>query len=118
MGLRGRLTALASTTAEQQAQELRAQGHAAGVDRCSDLVDRSEAVVLGSIRSVTLPPRGNVPALVAEVFDGHGSVELIWLGRRKIAGIRPGVTIRARGRVSCAGSVRRIYNPFYDIVPT
>jgi hypothetical protein len=117
MSVRSRLTHLASSTAEQQAEELRAQSGAAGADPLRDLVDRTEVVVVGTVHAVTLPPRGNVPALVAELFDGHGSVDLVWLGRRRIAGIRPGVTLRAHGRVSCQGRSTRIYNPVYEIIP-
>ncbi len=52
------------------------------------------------MRTVTLPPRRSVPALVAEVWDGNGSVNLVWVGRRTIGGIEPGVFLRARGRVT------------------
>ena len=34
------------------------------------------------------PPRG-VPALEAELYDGSGSLYVVWLGRRHIAGIEP-----------------------------
>jgi hypothetical protein len=60
-----------------------------------------------------------VPALVAELYDGSGSVSVIWLGRRQIAGVEPGRRIRVHGLVSEAGSGNRvIFNPRYELVPT
>ena len=66
---------------------------------------------------MTLPPRRSVPALVAEVWDGKGSVNLVWIGRRTIAGIEPGVFLRARGRVATVHGAPTIFNPAYEIVP-
>ena len=66
---------------------------------------------------MTLPPRRSVPALVAEVWDGNGSVNLVWIGRRSIAGIEPGVFVRARGRVAEVRGNPTIFNPSYEIVP-
>ena len=47
--------------------------------------------LFGTLKTVTFSPRGGVPALEGELYDGTGTVTLIWLGRRKIAGIRPGL---------------------------
>ena len=59
-----------------------------------------------------------IPALVAEVWDGKGSVNLVWIGRRSIAGIEPGVFLRAKGRVAEVRGAPTIFNPSYEIVPT
>jgi hypothetical protein len=59
-----------------------------------------------------------VPVLVAEVWDGNGAVNLVWIGRRTIAGIEPGVFLRARGRVAQVRGASTIFNPAYEIVPT
>ena len=52
------------------------------------------------MRTVTLRPRRSVPALVADLYDGSGSINLVWLGRRTIGGIEPGAYLRATGRVT------------------
>ena len=52
----------------------------------------------GTVRSVTLRPRVNVPALVVDLYDGSQALNLVWLGRRTIGGIEPGTYLpRAAG---------------------
>jgi hypothetical protein len=41
----------------------------------------------------------------------------VWIGRRSIAGIEPGVFVRARGRVAEVRGAQTIFNPSYEIVP-
>ena len=71
----------------------------------------------GTLRSVTLNPRGGVPALEAELYDGTGTVTVIWLGRRRIAGIAPGSSVQVEGRVGVQHQQRVIYNPRYELRP-
>lgn len=117
MGLRERLHDLAKTSSEHEADTLRGQSEDAGGDDLTALAPRHPACVCGTVRTVTLPPRRSVPALVAEVWDGNGSVNLVWIGRRSIAGIEPGVFVRARGRVAEVRGTATIFNPAYEIVP-
>jgi hypothetical protein len=78
--------------------------------------DRQYVAVYGHLKSVSLAPRAGVPTLEAALYDGSGVVTLVWLGRRQIAGIRPGAHVRAEGRVSCHDDGRRfIYNPRYEL---
>jgi RecG-like helicase len=89
-----------------------------GGTRISELRDRQVATVSGTVRAVTLRPRVTVPALVVDLYDGSRTVSLLWLGRRRIQGIEPGVHLTATGRVSCVRGAPTIYNPAYQIVPT
>ena len=57
----------------------------------------------------------SVMPLEAELFDGSGSVTLVWLGRRRIPGIEPGRTLTARGRFAAFDGKRVIYNPWYEL---
>lgn len=77
---------------------------------------RSRATVIGEVRSVTLRPRDDVPALVVELWDGSDALQLVWLGRRSIPGIEPGITLRATGRVTTHRRMSTIFNPAYEIV--
>jgi len=52
------------------------------------------------LRTVTIQPRGGSPSLQAELWDGSGSVDVVGIGRRRIAGIEPGRVIRAEGRMT------------------
>ena len=81
-----------------------------------DAVDRTLVTLKGTIRSLTVRPRGGVPALEAELYDGSGVITLVWLGRRRIAGIDPGRSMRVRGRIGVHEGVRIVYNPRYELM--
>ena len=74
--------------------------------------------VTGRLKSVVYTPRETVPTLEAELFDGSGSVTLVWLGRRRIPGIEPGRSLTARGRFAAFDGRRVIYNPWYELSAT
>lgn len=116
--MRGYLRDLAKSATEHEADEIRAHAQRHTPAGGEPLVDRRPAAVTGVLRSVTLPPVRSVPVLTAELFDGDRSVELIWIGRRRIVGIEPGVVLRAEGRVSLGSGVPRIVNPTYTLIPT
>lgn len=120
MGLKERLRDLARTETQLEAAEIRERtltDPEAAVACAGQLVERRPATVAGSIRSITMPPRQSVPVLVAELFDGERSVDLVWVGRRRIAGIEPGVFLIAEGRVAKVKGHATIFNPTYQIVP-
>lgn len=77
--------------------------------------DREMVTVYGELKNVSLAPRAGTPTLEASLYDGSGIVTLVWLGRRKIAGIKPGVGLVVHGRVSCQDGQRIIYNPRYEL---
>ncbi|MET0999663.1 MAG: OB-fold nucleic acid binding domain-containing protein [Marmoricola sp.] len=100
-----------------EAQELRKDTEKAGLVTISDAPDRRRVIVQGTLKTVTLRPRGGVPALEAELYDGSGSISVVWLGRRRIGGIVPGRGIRVEGRIGLQDGVRVMYNPRYDLRP-
>ena len=73
----------------------------------------------GVLRSVTFPPGAAAPELTAELYDGTGSVDLVWLGRREIPGIEPGRRLTATGTL-CRPEPERVrpvmYNPAYRLL--
>lgn len=71
--------------------------------------------VTGQLTSVVYTPRDTVPTLEAELFDGSGSLTLVWLGRPRIPGIEPGRTLTARGRFAAFDGRQVIYNPWYEL---
>ena len=114
----GRLTdRLTRSSKEDEAEELRDESERQGATPICDLPNRERADVCGTVRSVTLRPRADVPALVVEIYDGSRPLHLVWLGRREIAGIQAGVQLKATGRVSYYRGVPTMFNPFYTIVP-
>lgn len=114
--LRRSLSAWANT-ADQEARDLRRVHAEAGVIDCAHAPDREKVTLRGTLRTVTLRPRGGVPALEAELFDGTGMVTIVWLGRRRIAGINPGRSLQVQGRIGVHDGVRTIYNPRYELIP-
>lgn len=115
----GRLRrAVRKWAAEDPATDADDLQRAAASDGCQTLASCCpgvDAAVTGRIRSVVIKPQGSVPTLEADLFDGSGSVTLIWMGRRCITGIEPGRSLRARGRIADCGGRRVIFNPWYEL---
>ena len=105
-----------ANSSDQQARDLR-RAHLPKADvGIRDAPDREMVTLRGTLRSVTLRPRGGVPALEAELYDGSGVITLVWLGRRRIAGIEPGRPIQVQGRIGLHDGVRTLYNPRYELL--
>jgi hypothetical protein len=117
VGLRRRLSNLVAPQQQLHAQEERVEAVRLGGTPVDQLPVRQPAMVCGTLRSVTLRPRAGVPALEAELFDGSGSLAVVWLGRRQIAGIEPGRRVRIQGMVTNTDGERVIFNPRYELVP-
>jgi hypothetical protein len=97
------------------AEELRAGALSAGCEAVAACRKGEVVTVTGRLKSVVYTPRETVPTLEAELFDGSGSVTLVWLGRRRIPGIEPGRSLTARGRFAAFDGKQVIYNPWYEL---
>ena len=115
--LRRTVSRLATSAKVHEAEELQKGCAEVGATAVADLPRRERVTVAGTLRTVTLRPRAGVPALVADLYDGSGSVCLIWLGRREIPGIAPGRSIVAYGRITSDGEHPVIFNPRYELRP-
>ncbi|WP_454300557.1 OB-fold nucleic acid binding domain-containing protein [Salana multivorans] len=110
---------LLAPRAELEAQEERSWVTRLGGEPISGLRPRRRARVAGVLRVVTYAPAGSRTALRAELFDGTGSVELCWTGRRSVLGIEPGRRLVASGMVAQGLPERAgctIYNPRYELL--
>ncbi|MFS3129616.1 OB-fold nucleic acid binding domain-containing protein [Nocardioides sp. Bht2] len=114
--LRRRISSWANSS-DQHARDLRKTYARPGQVSIADAPDREQVRLSGTVRSVTLRPRGGVPALEAELDDGSGVVTLIWLGRRRILGVSAGRSIAVRGRIGVQDNDRVIFNPRYELLP-
>lgn len=112
--LRRSLSRWASAT-DMEAKQLQSDAARAGCCSVADARDRERVELQGSLRTVTLRPRGGVPALEAELYDGSGVITLIWLGRRRIAGIEPGRAMKVHGRIGEHDQMRVMFNPRYEL---
>ncbi|MDQ1437353.1 MAG: hypothetical protein QOK43_982 [Acidimicrobiaceae bacterium] len=111
-----RLTAPVHELDEQHLREF-----AAAIDEAVNIADakpREEVTVAGEIKYVRIVPRPDgSPWLEATVADGTGSLTVMWTGRKKIAGVRPGqrVLVTGRGAPNGPGGRLLIYNPRYEL---
>jgi hypothetical protein len=107
--------ALASTDDVAADDERHAAATVAGCTPLQDVCTRRRFAASGVLRSVVLHPRQDVPTVEAELFDGTDTLDLVWLGRREIAGIVPGRRLRVDGMVTDRDGRRTMYNPRYEL---
>ena len=120
MGEKSRLRRTISRWADSTDQEVRdlRKTHAEqGFVKIGDAPDREPVLLRGTLQTVTLRPRGGVPALEAELTDGTGMITIVWLGRRRITGIAPGRSMSVRGRIGQQDGQRILFNPRYELIP-
>ncbi|MDP9094901.1 MAG: OB-fold nucleic acid binding domain-containing protein [Actinomycetota bacterium] len=109
------LDRLTASTHHLDAAELRSEVVRLSCVPIGEVQRGSMADLTGRIRAVVYTPAENVATLEAELFDGTGSLDLVWLGRRRIAGIEPGRRLKARGRVGLHDGRLAMYNPAYEL---
>lgn len=114
--LRRRISSWANSS-DQHARDLRKTYAKSGQATIETAPDRERVRLSGTLRAVTLRPRGGVPALEAELFDGTGVITLVWLGRRHISGVKAGRSMAVEGRIGVQEKVRVMYNPRYELQP-
>jgi hypothetical protein len=104
-------------SSDQRQRDLRQTHTSDEVVAIADAPEREHVVVNGVLRTVTLRPRGGVPALEAELDDGTGVITVVWLGRRRITGVDPGRSVTVAGCIGRQGGVPLMFNPRYELRP-
>jgi RecG-like helicase len=77
---------------------------------------RQRVRVEGRVRSVRVQPRVGVPTLECTLVDDTGGIGVVFLGRRRVAGIRPGSRLVVEGMAGSHHGRLAILNPLYEIV--
>jgi hypothetical protein len=113
--LRRILSRMTSTAEELDAEDLQEESRDRGAKPVRQCSLGEKVTVSGTVRALTLRPVGGVPALEAELYDGSGTLRVIWLGRRRIAGIDPGRSMCVHGRITMQGGERKMFNPSYEL---
>lgn len=108
---------LTSSDEQLDADALTEESDASGATHAHICRQGDKVMLQGRLRYVDLRPTDALATLVAELYDGTDAVQLIWLGRRSIAGVEPGRLIKVRGRVAIRDGQKVIYNPEYDLLP-
>lgn len=114
--LRRRINRLTADEGALEAEELQDQVKAVGAEKVSACRMSDSVCVAGTIRSVTLKSVAGSPSLEAEVYDGSGSIVAVFLGRRRIAGIEAGRSIKLHGRLTLQDHRQTIFNPRYELI--
>lgn len=100
------------------AEDLKSEAERHGACPIAQAPDRMPVTLHGTLQSVTLRPCGGVPALEAELYDGTATAYVVWLGRRRIEGIRPGASLVVEGRLGGDPGKRTMFNPSYSLMPS
>jgi len=80
-------------------------------------IDRGKPIqVTGVVKSATVRPNTQVPTYEVEVFDGSGSLTVIWQGRKHVTGVEPGARIEVEGRITFLSGKPCLHNPVYKIL--
>lgn len=116
--LRRAVSRLTTPEAELQDLELQSSAEQAGATAVARCTMRGTVCVAGTVTCVVLRPLGGVPTLEAELYDGTGTVTLVFLGRRRVRGIDPGRSMVARGRLTTREGRPTLFNPAYELRPT
>ncbi len=77
---------------------------------------RDHVHVTGKVHSVRVQPLRGTPTFELTLVDGSGALDVVFLGRRSIAGITPGVTLSVEGAVGEHRGRLAMLNPEYRIL--
>jgi hypothetical protein len=78
---------------------------------------RDRVSLTGRVQAIRVQPWSGVATLEVTLVDETGSIQLVFLGRRTIAGIGTGTRLRVQGVVGTHRGDRSILNPVYRILP-
>jgi hypothetical protein len=106
---------LFASAEELDAEELQRDAAESGCTPACDVRRGEMVTITGRLRTVVYTPRTNLPTLEADLYDGSDLIRLVWLGRRHIAGIEPGRSITASGRIAFRDERKVIFNPYYEL---
>ena len=115
--IRRAVARLTEGDAEVADRALRGELASTGATPVAQCTKGEPVLIAGTLRAVTLRPLAGVPTLEAELFDGSGSVTLVWLGRRRIGGIECGRSLVAHGRLTMHDGKPTLYNAEYELRP-
>jgi hypothetical protein len=82
----------------------------------AEVVWRTRARVAGRVRSVRVQPWAGVPTLECTLVDETGGINVVFLGRREVAGIGPGRRMVVEGMVGDHNGRVAMLNPEYRLL--
>lgn len=88
------------------------------IQAISSVEPRAVARVVGRVVAVQVEPSDAPPAFTVRLEDRTGRLEAVFMGRREVPGITPGITLEVEGCVCATDSLPRLYNPRYELAAT
>lgn len=82
-----------------------------------EVAERQKASLFGVLRSVTFPSPTGAGSFTATLFDGTGSIDVVWLGRKSVPGIKAGIRLAVQGMVIARSNGLCVINPIFQIEP-
>jgi RecG-like helicase len=89
----------------------------ASVAQISQCQPGERVEVVGTVKVLSIRAHDSSPALEIELADPTGSINVVWLGRRRIPGIVAGRTMKVCGRLTVHTAKPTIFNPRYELRP-
>jgi amino acid transporter len=120
--VRERARALAGRTTrlpphERRPAETRASADPGAPAPAAGIRHRERARVLGRVHTVRVQPWAGVPAFECTVVGSDGAaITVVFLGRRAVPGIAPGIELAVEGTVGSHQGRMAMLNPAYEIL--
>lgn len=99
------------------AGDLSAQIVVPGCTPIRDAVWRDRIAIAGRVRSLRVAPLHDAPTLELVLVDGTGTISVVFLGRRALAGVDVGTRLTVEGTVGIHKNRLAIMNPSYQLLP-
>ena len=81
------------------------------------ITPRQQAKVAGRVRSIQVQRSSRIPTLELTIIDTAGdTLIVVFLGRRRIAGIQPGTDVSVEAMVASRSGGLSMLNPIYEIL--
>jgi RecJ-like exonuclease len=81
-----------------------------------DAKPRESATISGRVVAIRIESIDAQPEFGAQVDDGTGRIDAIFMGRRSVPGIEPGAHVSITGTVCSSNALPRMFNPRYELL--
>lgn len=108
---------LAPTVAELDKTRLQDRYRGLDITSISEISLRQPARLGGEVQGLRVVPRAGSSSLEVTVADGSGRAVAVFLGRRSIAGVVPGIGVVLEGVPRREGGRTVLVNPAYTLLP-
>jgi RecG-like helicase len=88
----------------------------AGTTPLGQVRHRQRTTVAGRVRNVRVQPWAGVPTFECTLVDATGALTIVFLGRRGVAGVEPGVKLLAEGAIGNYQGRLAMLNPRYEFL--